>query len=64
MFHLFFHTYVAFVFIWMLHMFHTYVVSVLIWMLHMFWIFSGVFASVTDAYFKCFICLQTHVVNV
>jgi hypothetical protein len=29
MFHLFFQTYVASVFIWMLHMFHTYVVSVL-----------------------------------
>jgi hypothetical protein len=29
MFHLFFQTYVASVFIWMLHMFHTYVASVL-----------------------------------
>jgi hypothetical protein len=29
MFHLFFHTYVAIVFIWMLHMFHTYIASVL-----------------------------------
>jgi hypothetical protein len=48
-------------------MFHTYVASVLICMLHMFWIFfhvfSGIFASVTDAYFKCSICLQTHVEN-
>ena len=26
--------------------------------------FSGVFASVSDAYFKYFICLQTCVVNV
>jgi hypothetical protein len=29
MFHLFFQTYVASVFIWMLHMFHTYVASIL-----------------------------------
>ena len=29
MFHLFFQTYVASVFMWMLHMFHTYVASVL-----------------------------------
>jgi hypothetical protein len=33
LFHLFFQTYVASVFIWMLYMFHTYVASV---MLHMF----------------------------
>ena len=26
--------------------------------------FSGVFASVSDACFKCFICLRMHVVNV
>jgi hypothetical protein len=29
-----------------------------------FQVFSGVFASVLDACFKCFICLQTHVANV
>jgi hypothetical protein len=52
-----------------LHMFHTYVASVFIWILHMFCnvffqVFLGVFASVSDACFKCFICLQTHVVNI
>ena len=36
MFHLFFQTYVASVFIWMLHMIHTYVCKYFISMLHMF----------------------------
>jgi hypothetical protein len=39
-----------------------------IWMLRIFYngfkCFSGVFASVLDAYFKCFICLHTYVVSV
>jgi hypothetical protein len=39
-----------------------------IWILRMFYMvfkcFSGVFASVSDAYFKCFICLQTYVASV
>jgi hypothetical protein len=58
MFLLFFQTYVANVFIRMLHMFHTYVASVLFgccvclqWFLS---VFSDVFASVSDACFKCF----------
>jgi hypothetical protein len=34
-------------------------------MLHMFSNgFSSVFASISDACFKCFICLQTHIANV
>jgi hypothetical protein len=41
--------------------FHAYVYKCFIWMLHMFAIvfkcFSGVSASVSDAYFKCFIYL-------
>jgi hypothetical protein len=69
MFHLFFLTYVANVFIWMLHMFHTYVANIFIWMLHMFFarafqVFSDVFASVSHPCFKCFICLKTHVASV
>jgi hypothetical protein len=55
-------------FIWMLHMFHTYVASVLsrrcIYFAMSFQVFSGVFVSVSDACFKCFICLQTYVANV
>jgi hypothetical protein len=57
-----FHTYVASVCIYMLHMFHTYVTSVLSRYCVCFTMvlrrFSGVFASVSDACFKCFICLQ------
>jgi hypothetical protein len=37
MFHMFFQTYVASVFIWILHKFHTYVASVFIWMLRIFY---------------------------
>ena len=61
-FQLFFQTYVASVFIWMLRMFHTYAISVFIWMLRIFYNgFSyvfGCFASVSDACLKCFICLR------
>ena len=60
MFHLFFHMYVASVFIWMLHMFHTYVACVLlICCVCLQW-----FSSVSDACFKCFICLQTYVASI
>ena len=64
MFDLFFHMYVASVFIWMLHMFHTYdarVLSGCCIRLHWFQVFLGVFASVSNACFKCFIFLQTYV---
>jgi hypothetical protein len=59
MFHLCFQTYVASVFIWMLHMFHTYVVFVLSGgVCKGFQVFSGIF-------FKCFISiLQVCVSNV
>ena len=57
MFHIFFQTYVASVFIWMLHMFHTYVASVLFGCYVCFAMVSSVFASVTDTCFKCFIYL-------
>ena len=47
------------------HVFYTYVCKCFIWMLHMFAIvfkyFSGVLASVSNAYFKCFICLLLYV---
>ena len=63
-----FQTYVASVFIWMLHMFHTYVASVLsgccVCLAIVSKCFSDVFASVSDACFKCFICLQTYVASV
>jgi hypothetical protein len=42
-------------------MFHTYVTSVLQWF-QVF--FKGVFASVSDACFMCFICIHTYVVSV
>jgi hypothetical protein len=29
-----------------------------------FQVFSDVFASVSDTYFKCFICLQTYIANI
>jgi hypothetical protein len=65
LFHMFFQTYVASVFIWKLHMFHAYVANVFIWMLHMcckvFQVFSCVFTSVSDTCFKYFICFQTYV---
>ena len=61
-------TYVASVFIWMLHIFDTYVASVLsgycICFSMAFQVFSGIVVSVLDACFKCFICLQTYVINV
>jgi hypothetical protein len=61
MLHLFFQTYVASVFIWMLHMFHTYVASVLsrccVCFIMVFKCSSGAFASVSDACFKYFIYL-------
>jgi hypothetical protein len=58
MFQLFFRTYVASVFIWMLHMFHTYVAHMFIWMLHIFCNgffkrFLGVSTSVSDVCYKC-----------
>jgi hypothetical protein len=63
-----FQTYVLSAFIWILYMFHIYVCKCFIWMLRMllqwFQVFSGVFASVSDACFKCFICLQTYVASV
>ena len=63
-----FQTYVASVFIWMLHIFHTYVLSVLsiycICFAIDFQVFSGVFVSVSDACFKYFICLQIYVTSV
>ena len=67
MFHLYFHMYVANVFIWMLHMFHTYVASVLSGCcvcLQWFLSVLGIFASVSDACFKCFIYLQTYIASV
>ena len=61
----FFKTYVASVFIWVLHMFHTYVISVLsgccVCFTIFFKCFSCVFANVSDACFKCFICLKTYI---
>ena len=53
----FFQTYVAIVFIWMLHMFHTYVACVLFGCC----VWSQWFSSV---FFKCFKCLQTYVATV
>ena len=56
-----FQMYAASVFIWMLHIFHTYVASVLseccVCFTMVLRCFSGVFESVLDACFKCFICL-------
>ena len=67
-FHLFFQTYVASVFIWMLYMFHTYVASVLSrYRVCLQWfssVFSRVFASVSDTCFKCFIFLLLYVVSI
>jgi hypothetical protein len=52
----------------MLHMFHTYVAIALfgccISFEMAFQIFSSVFISVSDVCFKCFIHLQTYVINV
>jgi hypothetical protein len=65
MFHLFSQTYVASVFIWILHMFRTYVTSVLfeccVCFTMIFKCFPCVFVSVSDACFKCFIYLQMYV---
>jgi hypothetical protein len=59
MFHLFFQTYVASVFIWILHMFHTYVANILSGSCVCFaMVFLCVFISVSDTCFKCFICLS------
>jgi hypothetical protein len=62
MFHLFFQTYFASVFMLMLYMFHTYVASVIAKSLRMFCndfkVFFSVLVSVLDVYFKCFICLS------
>ena len=44
----------------MLQVFYLDVAYVFQW----FQVFSGVFASVSDTCFKCFICLQTYVANV
>jgi hypothetical protein len=62
-FHLFFHTYVASMFIWMLHMFHTYVVNVLSRCCICFTMVFKCFSNASDAYFKCFICIQTYVTS-
>jgi hypothetical protein len=49
-------------------MFHAYVANVLLGccvrVAMVFKCFMCFFASVSDAYFKCFICLQMYVVNV
>jgi len=48
--------------------FHMYVCKCFMWILHMFAMvfkcFSGVFASVSNACFKCFICLPLYVATV
>jgi hypothetical protein len=48
--------------------FHTYVCKCFIWMLYMFAMvfkcFSGVFTSVSDDCFKCFICLLLYVATI
>jgi hypothetical protein len=69
MFHLFFQTYVTGMFIWMLHMLHIYVANVLsgccVRVCNGFQVFfMCVFTSVSDAYFKCFICLYAYVTSV
>ena len=54
----FFQTYVASVFIWMLHIFHTYVASVLSgYCVCMLAIVFNFFKSALDACFECFICI-------
>jgi hypothetical protein len=67
MFHLSFSdVYCKCVFIWRLHMLHAYVANVLSGCcVHVAKIFKCfcVFLYVPDACFKCFICLQTYVVN-
>jgi hypothetical protein len=59
---IFFSTYVANVFIWMLHMFSYICCKCFIWMLHIFYngfkCFSGFFSSVSDACFNCFIVFR------
>jgi hypothetical protein len=68
MFHLFFQTYVASVFIWMLHMFHKYIANILsrcyVCFIMVFKCISCVFVNISDACFKCFICLWTYVASV
>ena len=68
MFHLFFQTYVASVFIWMLYMFHTYVASVLSrYRVCLQWfssVFSRIFASISNTCFKCFIRLLLYVASI
>jgi hypothetical protein len=52
------------VFIYMLHMFHIYVATVLSSAAYVLQWFLGVFVSVLDVCFKCFICLQTYAASV
>jgi hypothetical protein len=56
MFHLFFQTYVASVFIWMLHMFHKYIANILsrccVCFIMVFKCISCVFINISDACFK------------
>jgi hypothetical protein len=61
-------THVASVFIWMLHMFthmlHVFYLDV-VYGCNGFQVFSGVFfSSVSEACFKCFICLQMYVTTI
>jgi hypothetical protein len=68
MFHLLFRRMLQVCLFWMLHIFHTYVASVLsrccVCFCNGFKCFSDVFANVSDACSKCFICLQTYVASV
>jgi hypothetical protein len=52
--------------IWMLHIFQIYVACILsrCCVCKCIMCFWGVFVSVLDAYFKCFICIQTYVASV
>jgi hypothetical protein len=63
-----FRTHVAIVFIWMLHIFHAYMACVLfgccVWLQWFTGVFHVCFSSVSEAYFKCFNCLQTYVATV
>jgi hypothetical protein len=51
------------------HVASVFILGVAIWILHMYYngfssIFSDIFANISDACFKCFICLQTYVANI
>jgi hypothetical protein len=61
MFHLFLHTHVASMFIWMLHVFLTYIASVLSWCCICCTMVLSVFFR---CFCKCFICLQTYIAGV